>query len=200
MPFNVAIYASLVCAFVMIGGGMLLLARGVIQLSSAGKSEEGLTIEILDKFKVKTGYPALGLFVIGLCCIVLAIYFSKPSDILSLSIAGKLDMEEPNLATVKVVPDGELGVTFTPDSDGDVTRTLHPEFAVQVVINTPGYKPSSWKKTLVVTKGKPLKIDLPKDLKFKKAGPAPEKGQTIPLPPNVNAPPVQEATGFKPSS
>jgi hypothetical protein len=198
MPFNTSIYVSLACAIVMIGGGMLLLARGVIKLSAAGKSQQGLSVEVLNKFKFSTGYPALGFFIIGVFCIALAMWFSRPSDILSLSISGKLDMEEPNLATVKVVPDSELGVTFTPDSDGDVTRTLHPEFAVQVVINTPGYKPPSWKKTLVVTKGKSLKIDLPKDLKFTKAKGAPEKGQTVPLPPNVNAPPVQEAKGFKP--
>jgi len=200
MAFNVTIYASLICALIMIGGGMLLLARGVIQLSSAGKSDDGLTIEVLNKFKVRTGYPALGLFIIGLCCIGLAIYFSKPSEIFSLSIAGKLNMDDPNLATVKVVPDGELGVTFTPDSDGDVTRTLHPEFAMQVVINTPGYQPASWKKTLLVTKGHPLKIELPKDLQFKKVQAPPEKGQTIPLPANLNVPPVQEAKGFKPPS
>ena len=201
MPFNVAIYASLVCAFVMIGGGMILLAKGVIQLSSAGKSEEGLTIEVLDKLKIKTGYPALGLFIIGLCCVVLAIYFSKPSDAVSLVFEGKLKIDDPNLVTGKVVPVAEVGRAFTLDTDGGLGTPMHPDLVVEVQINAAGYVPEPWRKQLTIEKGKTVKIDL-SDVKFikKPQSTSPAKGEIVPLPANVNAPRAQEATGFKPPS
>jgi hypothetical protein len=187
----------------MIVGGIWLLAKGAIKLSEAGKSETGLDVNLFNKIKVKTGYPAIALFIIGLFFIALAMWFSKPSDVPSLSIAGKLNIEgDPSdLVTVKIVPSSEVGTTLHPDSDGNLTRTLHPEFQLQVLINAAGYNPDHWMRTISITSGRPLKIDLPKDLKFTKATiSVPQQGQIVPLPADVKAPPVQEAKGFKPSS
>src|SRR5262245_40809076 len=201
--FNVAIYVSLFCAIAMILGGIWLLAKGTMKLSDAGKEKGGLTLELFNKIKLNTGYPALGFFIIGLFFIALAIWFSKPADVLSLSIDGKLNIEgDPSeLVTIKVVPSSESGVTLHPNSDGSLTRTLHPEFALDVVINAAGYEPERWKETISMTKGVQQNIPLPKDLKFTKAPvPPPDGGTIIPLPYDVKVPPVQEAKGFKPSS
>jgi len=199
MPFNVAIYVSLFCAIVMIVGGIWLLAKGAIKLSEAGKTEGGLSVEFFNKIKLNTGYPALAFFIIGLFFIALAIWFSKPADVVSLSIDGKLNIEggRSDDLTVKVVPNNDIGVTLRPDSDGDLTRTLHPEFELQFVINAAGYNPDGYRKTVTITRGKPLRIDLPKNLKFTKVIAAPPEGKIIPLPANVTPPPVQEAKGFK---
>jgi hypothetical protein len=201
MTFNVAIYACLLCAILMIGGGMILLARGVLKLSSAGKSEEGLTIEILDKFKIRTGVPALGLFVLGLCCIGLAIYYSKPSDAVSLVFEGKLNIDDTSVVTGKIVPVADVGRAFTLDTDGGLETPMHPDLCFEVQINAAGYVPAPWKKQLPVEKGKTIKVDLT-NVKFSKKpqSNSPSKGDIVPLPANVNAPPVQEATGFKPPS
>ena len=42
---------------------MVFLATGIIKLSAAGKGE-GLSVDIFNKVKITTGYPALGLFII----------------------------------------------------------------------------------------------------------------------------------------
>jgi hypothetical protein len=201
--FNIAIYASLFCAIAMILGGIWLLAKGAIKLTEAGKSEGGLSVELFNKIKVNTGYPALGFFLIALFLVAVAIWFSKPPDVLSLNVDGKLNIDgDPSeLVTIKVVPSSESGITLHPDSDGSLTRTLHPEFALDIVINAAGYEPDHWKETISMTKGVQQSIPLPKDIKFTKAPiVTPDGGTIIALPGNVNAPPVQEAKGFKPSS
>ena len=201
MPFNIAIYVSLACALFLIGGGMLLLARGVIKLSDAGKSEEGLTVEILDKFKIKTGVPALGLFVLGLCCIGVAIYYSKPGEAVSLIFENKLPIDDASVVTGKIVPVGEVGRAFKLDTDGGLNTPMHPELCFEVQINAAGYVPETWRKQLDVEKGKTAKIDL-SQVKFTKKPRAniPPKGDIVPLPEELKAkaPAVQEATGLKP--
>lgn len=200
--FNIAIYASLFCAVAMILGGIWLLAKGTIKLSEAGK-EGALSVELFNKIKLNTGYPALAFFIIGLFFIALAMWFSKPADVLSLNIDGKLNIDgDPSeLVTIKVVPSSESGITLHPNSDGSLTRTLHPEFALDVVINAAGYEPERWKQTISMTKGVQQSIPLPTDIKFTKSPVAPPDGGTIiALPDDVKAPPVQEAKGFKPSS
>jgi hypothetical protein len=201
--FNTAIYVSLFCAIAMILGGIWLLAKGAIKLSEAGKNEGGLSVELFNKIKLNTGYPALAFFIIGLFFIALAMWFSKPPDVLSLNIDGKLNIDgDPSeLVTIKVVPSSEIGITLHPNSDGSLTRTLHPEFALDVVINAAGYEPERWKQTISMTKGVQQSIPLPTDIKITKSPiPPPDGGTIIALPDDVNAPPVQEARGFKPSS
>jgi hypothetical protein len=202
-PFNIVIYGSLFCAIAMILGGIWLLAKGAIKLSEEGKNPGGLTVEVFNKIKVNTGYPALAFFIIALFFIALAMWFSKPADVLSLNIDGKLNIDgDPSeLVTIKVVPSSESGVTLHPNSDGSLTRTLHPEFALDVVINAAGYEPERWKETISMTKGVLQSIPLPAEIKFTKSPIAPpDGGKIIALPEDVKAPPVQEAKGFKPSS
>jgi hypothetical protein len=200
MPFNIAIYVSLGCAVLLIGGGMILLAKGVINLSSAGNSDQGLSIEILDKFKIKTGVPALGLFVLGLACIGVAMYYSKPGDAVSLIFEGKLPIDDASVVTGKIVPVGEVGRAFKLDTDGGLETPMHPELCLEVQINAAGYVPEPWIKQLAVEKGKTATINL-SQVKFTKKPSAniPPKGDIVPLPENLKGgPAVQEATGLKP--
>src|SRR6516225_5796768 len=140
MQFNVAIYASLFCAIVMIVGGIWLLAKGLIKLSEAGKAEGALSVELFNKIKLSTGYPALAFFVIGLILIGLAIWFSKPADVVSVVFLGKLKFDNATVVTGKVVPVNEVGATFQPDSSGAI-ETLHPDVRFEVQMVAPGYQP-----------------------------------------------------------
>jgi hypothetical protein len=198
VPFNIAIYVSLACAVLLIGGGMFLLARGVIKLSSVGKSEDGLSIEIFDKFKIKTGVPALGLFVLGMGCIGLAFYYSAPGEAVSLVFENKLPIDDASVVTGKIVPVGDVGRAFKLDTDGGLETPMHPELCLEVQINAAGYMPEPWRKQLAVEKGKRAKIDL-SQVKFTKKPRSniPPKGDIVPLPPNLKPTPVEEATGFK---
>ena len=200
-PHTVAIYVSLFCALVMIIGGIWLLAKGVIKLSETGKAEGGLSVEVFNKFKFSTGYPALAFFIIGVFCIAVAIWFSKPADAVSIVFVGKLNLDNTSAVRGKVVPVAEVGATFQPNSNGIIEKT-HPDLRFEVQILAPGYDPEPWHDYFTAEKGKTVKIDLSNDVKFIKRAynPTPAQGDIIELPTNVKVLPVQEGAGFKPSS
>src|SRR5262249_40374952 len=147
-------------------------------------------------------YPALGFFIVGLLFIVLAILFSKPSQLVPVTIVGKLQISgDPSNVTLTVEPDPDNVLTTTPDFDGTVNKTLwaRPEVArLRVTINASGYQPQQVHLTPPIKKGQSA-LPSPSDLKFTKAPSAtPQPSENIPqLPANVNPPPVQEAKGFK---
>ncbi len=197
-PFEIAIYASLSLAIAMILVGLRLLSKGVIKLSEAAGSTQGLRIEVFDKIKVETGYPAIAFFLLGIVLIFFAIYFTKPAGELSLRFRGALNID-PELVTGKVVPVRDSGEAFRPDSDGTIPMTLHPEFPVEVQINAAGYEPEPWHRTLIVEKGKLLEIDLSRQVKFtrKLDSKSPGSGQIVAAKDLKNVPPVEEGKGFK---
>jgi hypothetical protein len=201
-PYTLAICASLLCAILMIVGGIWLLAKGVIKLSEAAdKSQNGLSVELFNKIKVSTGYPALAFFIIALFFIALAIWFSKPPDAVSIVFLGKLNLDNTSEVRGKIVPIADVGATFQPNSNG-VIQPTQPDLRFEVQILAPGYDPEPWHDYFTAAKGKTVKIDLAKDVKFTKKvySPSPTQGNIIDLPANVNVPPVQEGKGFKPSS
>jgi hypothetical protein len=199
-PFEIAIYVSLFLAIAMIVVGLRLLAKGVIKLSEAGTTAEGLSIELFNKIKVQTGYPAIAFFGLGIVLIVLAIFFTKPAGDLSLSFEGKLSDVDPELVTGKVVPVRDSGETFRPDSDGSIRRPLNPEFPVEVQINAAGYEPEPWHRGLALGRGKTLTIDLSKEVKFTKkpdSKPPVPVASIAPAEDLKNVPSVQEGKGLK---
>ena len=203
-PFNIAIYVSLFLAIAVIVGGIWLLAKGIIKLSEAGRSGEGLSVELFNKIKVNTGYPALGFFVLGIVLIVLSIVFSKPSGLVPVNVVGKLEVRgDPSDVTLTVEPDPDNVLTTKPDFNGTVNKTLwaRPEVArLRVVINASGYQPELTHWTCPIDpKNRQSALPSPSDLRFTKApSPTPQPSEKIiPLPANVNPPPVQEAKGFK---
>jgi hypothetical protein len=115
----------------MVCGAIWLLKTGVIKLSAAVKGG-GLTVELANKVKISTTYPALGLFVIGLLFIALGLWFSQ--GLPPLNIVGKINgVDDPSsVVTVSV----QLADSFTPDSDGRLDKILSIDTQrLKVVIN-----------------------------------------------------------------
>jgi hypothetical protein len=78
---------------------------------------------------------------------------------------------------------------------------MHPDLRFEVQINAgPGYSPEPWTTHFTPEKGKRVKVDLAKDVKFTKKADSfsQQKGNVDPVPANANLPPLQEGKGFKP--
>jgi hypothetical protein len=72
------------------------------------------------------------------------------------------------VVTGKVVPVADVGGTFKPDTNGTID-TMHPDLRFEVQINAgPGYSPEPWTTHFTPEKGKRVKVDLAKDVKFTK--------------------------------
>lgn len=173
----------------MVVGSIWLLKTGVIRLSEAVTGGQGLTVEIVNKVKVSTTYPALGLFVIGVVFLAIGVWFSQAPP--PLNIVGKIQIDKPSLVTVSV----QYADSFTPDSDGQLDRKLQVDNQrFTVVVNAAGYEPQTVVKTLKIEDAKRQRLTLPDDLKFTKvaAATAPVPGHVLPLPPDVNLEPLRQ--------
>jgi len=188
-PFDFSIYACGICGIVMVCGSIWLLKTGVIKLSEAAGGTGGLSVEVADKIKISTTYPALGLFLIGLSFIVMAIWFSRKP--LPLNIVGQVQIDDPTKVTVSVTPDSFYSPHGNPDSSGkfEVPTPVDLEQLV-VVINAAGYDPATRTATLRVEDAKKHTLAYPDGLKFTKTTTAsPEPGQIDRFPDGVNIPP-----------
>jgi len=198
-PHNFSIYACGACGIVMVCGAIWLLKTGVIKLSAAVKGGS-LTVELADKVRISTTYPALGPFVIGLAFVALAIWASRTPP--PLNLVGKIWIDKPSQVTVSV----QYADTFTPDSDGQVDKQLRVDNQrFTVVVNAAGYEPQTVVKTLKIEDARQQRLALPDDLKFSKAnsGPItvaapPVPGHIEPVPAGVNLEPVQKQPQQKP--
>jgi hypothetical protein len=191
-PFEFCIYLCGACGFLMVGGAIWLLRTGIIKLSEVDQGGGSLSVDIANKIKISTAYPALGLFIIGLLFLALPIWFSRPIAGLPLNIVGQIDIDDPSLVTVSVEPD--TSAVFKPDSDGRLDRIL--PLAVQrlkVVINAAGYKPQPFITTLKVEDAKKQRLAFNNAVKFIKLDvPKPAAGKVDPLPVNVKLDPLQQ--------
>jgi hypothetical protein len=187
-PHKFTIFACAGCGILMVAGSIWLLKSGVIRLTEAVKGGD-LTVTILDKVKISTTYPALGLFIIGLAFIGMAMWFSMPKAGIPLNIVGKIDIDDPSLVTVSVEPD--ISATFKPDSYGRLDQLVRLEVRrFNVVINAAGYRPQPFTTTLKMedAKGQKLAFDVVKFEKLSVAAPAP--GKVDPVPANVKLEPL----------
>lgn len=191
-PYNFSIYAGAACGILMVAGSIWLLKLGVIQLNAAVK-EGNFDVNILDKIKVSTTYPALGLFIIGLAFIGMSIFFSKPEAGLPLNIVGKIDIDDPSLVTVSVEPD--ISAVFKPDSDGKLDKFVRLDVhRLNVVINAAGYKPQPFTTTLKMEDAKGQRLAFDKAVKFEKLNiPTPAPGKIEPVAANVKLEPLQKS-------
>lgn len=190
-PHNFSIYAGAACGILMVAGSIWLLKLGVIQLNTAAK-EGTLDVNILDKIKVSTTYPALGLFIIGLAFVGMSIWFSKPIAGIPLNIVGKIDIDDPSLVTVSVEPD--ISAVFKPDSDGRLDKFVRLDVhRLNVVINAAGYKPQPFTTTLKMEDAKEHRLAFEKDVKFEKLNvPTPSAGKVDPVPENIKLEPLHQ--------
>ena len=179
----------------MVIGAIWLLRTGAIQLSEAAKGGKGINVDILNKIKIHTSYPAVGLFIIGLLFLLMAVWFSKPALSMPLNVVGEIKDVDPNAVTIKIEP-ANMAIDCTPDSNGSIDRLFHADFqSVHVVINAAGYDPPFLQYTLRI---RAQQIALPSKLKFTKiASTSPSPGQIQPLPSAAQIPPLHEGSGFK---
>lgn len=80
MFFQIVIIIGAICGATMVIGSMLLLYSGQITLGEASKNS-ALSIEIINKVKISTHYPALALFVIGFIFFIAAAWFAQTKKI-----------------------------------------------------------------------------------------------------------------------
>ena len=173
----------------MVCGAIWLLKTGVIKLSAAVKGG-GLTVELANKVKISTTYPALALFVIGLFFVALGVWFSKTP--LPLNIVGVIQgVDDPSaLVTVNV----QYADSFTPDSDGRLDKKLQVDIQrLKVVINAAGYKPQPFVTTLRVEDAKQQRLTLPDAVRFTKTDTTkPEPGTIDKVPDGVKLEPLHQ--------
>ena len=186
-PHEVPIYAAAVCAILIVAGSIWLLKTGVIKLTEAAKDGE-LSVEIADKIKLKTTYPALGLFVIGLLFIGLTFWFTRTPP--PLNLVGKINIDDPSLVTVSV----QFADAFAPDSNGQLDRILPLDIRrLKVVVNAAGYTPQPWIGTLKIEDAKQQRLSFAEEVRFTKANvPRPAPGPVLAIPENVKLEPLHQ--------
>jgi hypothetical protein len=215
-PHNFSIYTCGICGLLMVAGCIWLLARGVITLTTAAK-DGTISVEIADKVKISSTVPAIALFILGLCFIVAALYFSqadaiKPSSSRPLALVGKISgVDNASLVTVTIQPD-QYGsaVSFGTSSDGQVNKLLPDIKQLTLTIAANGYAPQPYKTTLniddAVDEPQCRLLNLPRDVKFTKITDAavtvnspPMPGHIDPTPPGTKLEPLRASTETDPA-
>lgn len=182
---DIPIYAAAVCAISIVIGSIWLLKSGVIRLTEAAK-EGAFSVEIADKIKLKTTYPALALFIIGLLFIGLTFWFTRTPP--PLNLVGKINIDDPSLVTVSV----QFADAFAPDSNGQLDRILPLDIRrLKVVVNAAGYSPQPWIGTLKIEDAKQQRLAFAEEVRFTKLNiPKPAPGPVVALPDNVKLEPL----------
>jgi hypothetical protein len=186
--FDFVIIVTAICGLTMVAGAIWLLRTGVIKLSEAAQDGGGLDVEVMDKIKFGTRYPAVALFLIGLCFEGVSIYFAKPAVSEPAYIVGKLNIDDASNVTVSVQPDNVI--TFHPDDSGQLNQRFDVEYrTVKLDINAAGYTPLNKHLTLSFDAAN-RQIALPAGLVFTKdtSQVAPTAGAIAELPAGVNIP------------
>jgi hypothetical protein len=187
--YDYTIIGATVCGIIMVLGGIVLLYKGAIRLEVAAR-DPALTVEMFQsEFKLTTRVPALGLFVIGLCFVVVSIYFGRDIAATPIEVVGVAEqVDEPVTVLVK----SEWGV---PALEGQVHHVLRPQLDVLwVVVSAPGYRPyvESFSRDRI-KQG----VDFGKVRLQRVVERIPARSANIrALPPGVNAPPLTEAGRF----
>lgn len=185
---NFSVIACGACGVLMVVGAIWLLKTGAITLSAAAK-EGTLSMEIANKVKVSTTYPALGLFIIGLSFAALSLWFSQ-GDVAApwkpLAVVGKVHgVDDANLVTVTVQPEAYRAFNFEASSSGELDKILPDVKQLLVTITANGYEPQRYTKTLnvddAVEEPQRRRLSVPDEVKFTKV----KSGATT-----VAAPPV----------
>jgi hypothetical protein len=134
---------SLVTAFaglIIVIGSLLLLYKGVITLqavSEIAKKEtdaqpgnkpeaksavlSAISIELGEKIKIQSQYPTLGLFILGIVCFFVAIYYAMQDPKSSVILEGQVVGADKDKYTFTFV--GAMGA-IRPDISGKVHKTI----------------------------------------------------------------------------
>ena len=134
----VSIVAAL-CGLFMVVGGLFLLYRGTITLSET-PVEDAVSVEFRKMFKLKTQYPALGIFVIGLAFVATAMILTRDDAPVRLRATLAQATQALNPEDVKVVVLASWNAS-PPDTDGRIDQDVTLPSQFWVLVSAPGYTP-----------------------------------------------------------
>jgi len=134
--YDYTILGAILCGIIMVFGGIVLLYKGAIRLEVASK-DPALTVEMFQKeLKFSTRNPALGLFMIGLCFVVLSIYFGQDMAATAIEVRGRTEGVDEQV-TIRLQSQWPIDA-----HEGQVHQVVRPQLDVLwVVVSAPGYTP-----------------------------------------------------------
>jgi hypothetical protein len=183
-----------VAGLVMIILSFGLLYKGVMSITSASQ-EEALSLEVAEKFKIKTRYPALGLFILGSILLIGGALVYEKERTITVPLKGRLIINN-------TITDTQIRLSTKPmesdvPTDGKIneTRTIDLE-NFWVVISAPGYI----QQTRTITKDDienniPLG-DIILELKIKEKESSPDLKEEIDSKTEEKLPPLEERNDF----
>jgi hypothetical protein len=127
------------CGFIMVAGGLVLLYRGVLTLSET-PAENAVSIEFRRMFKLKTQYPALGIFVIGLAFVATPLFLTRPDAPIRIRATLAQADEAPNPDEVSIEVSASWSVNRAA-TDGRIDQSVPLPNQFWVLVSAPGYKP-----------------------------------------------------------
>jgi hypothetical protein len=174
-----------ICGAILIIGALILLGKGIIHLEGTSSRGEALGIRVRN-LSIKTYYPSLGLFIIGMLSILAAIVLTTPSADEQFIVTGHID------GVPAAVGNSTLMV---------ISRTIDaPTYdgAFQIAVRA---KPREW-RLQVSSPGYPNRADVPINLPEGRLD-----GRSIPVgdlklemllgPPNIAEPPKPQINALE---
>lgn len=189
--FEIAIMFSALAGFCMVIGGILLIYKGAMVLSSTDSST-ALSIEWKQNFKMNTQAPGIAFFIIGLIFSGVAIFFSKPSPVEPIYIRGSIEDVKEQI-TITAIPSVW---SISSGSNGIFDGKIFPDIEVLTLkISAPGYKPEYIPQNLSTTKNRTILFEKPIRLVKTLNTTIPSKQENI-LNPTTALPPITDSPSF----
>jgi hypothetical protein len=127
------------CGFIMVMGGVVLLYRGTITLSER-PAEDAVSLEFRKMFKLKTQYPALGIFVIGLAFVATPLFLTRADAPVRIraNLVQANQAPSPDEVSIRVAAEWSGA---PPDTDGRIDQRVPLPNQFWVLVSAPGYTP-----------------------------------------------------------
>jgi hypothetical protein len=144
-----------ICALLMVVGALVLLYKGAITLQQSSP-DEAVKVEFKHLINIQTRYPAIGLFVIGICFLGASLFFGDKAQKEADDLQKQLS--HPTIAIeipVKSSAPGDALAAFSSDFGGNISIGNDDIFKqevpkaldkVDIVIRETGYK--EWRRTI----------------------------------------------------
>jgi hypothetical protein len=127
------------CGFIMVMGGVVLLYRGTITLSET-PARDAVSLEFQKMFRLKTQYPALGIFVIGLAFVATPLFLTRADAPVRIRANLVQANQAPSPDQVQIRITAEWSGA-PPDTDGRIDQRVPLPDQWWVLVSAPGYTP-----------------------------------------------------------